>query len=60
LAEVIVDISTTGNTLLANRLRRVGAPVLKSEAVLASGLDCKWPDAVRRARDEIAVRVAGA
>lgn len=60
LAEVIVDISTTGNTLLANRLRRVGAPVLKSEAVLASGLDCKWPDVVRRARDEIAMRVAGA
>jgi ATP phosphoribosyltransferase len=45
-AELIVDITTTGATLLANNLKIVSdGVILRSEAQLAASLTAAWPDA---------------
>lgn len=45
-AEVVVDITTTGATLAANHLKRLGdGTILRSQARLAAGLLARWPDA---------------
>ncbi len=48
-AEVVVDITTTGATLLANNLKIVGEGViLRSRAQLAAGLGAAWDEAALR------------
>ena len=49
-AEVVVDITTTGSTLSANRLKilRDGV-ILRSEASFALSIGAAWPQPVRRA-----------
>lgn len=61
-AEVVVDITTTGATLVANELKiLVDGTILKSEAVLAAGLRAAWtPEARNAARsllDRLGARV---
>ncbi len=51
-ADLIVDITTTGNTLTANGLKRVGdGLILASQAYLIGSLTADWSD---RARDAFA------
>lgn len=46
LAEVVVDITTTGATLEANHLKRLDdGLILRSQAQLAAGLGAPWPQA---------------
>ena len=49
-AEAIADITTTGSTLRANRLKILAdGVILKSEAVLFRSLDAAWDDAAQAA-----------
>ncbi|MDX2233865.1 MAG: ATP phosphoribosyltransferase [Hyphomonadaceae bacterium] len=50
VADVIVDITTTGATLSANHLKPLSdGLILKSQAQLAVSRDAPWPEAVRDA-----------
>lgn len=47
-ADIIVDITTTGNTLAANHLKILDdGLILRSQATLAASLNAAWPEAVR-------------
>lgn len=49
-ADLIVDITTTGNTLTANGLKRVGdGLILASQAYLVASLTAGWGERARRA-----------
>ena len=43
-AEIVVDITSTGETLRANHLKIVGAPILRSEAQLRASIAAVWTD----------------
>lgn len=58
-AELIVDITTTGETLRANGLRILDdGVILKSQANLIAANTAQWPDEAKAARDQI-VRALG-
>jgi ATP phosphoribosyltransferase len=58
LAELIVDITTTGTTLAANGLKVVeDGVILKSEASLVSSKVAPWTDALRTVERRIAARL---
>lgn len=64
VADVIVDITTTGATLSANHLRPLtDGLILKSQAQLAVSRDADWPEPVRAAfgaiLDQIEARARG-
>ncbi len=57
-ADLIVDITTTGETLRANGLRVLDdGLILRSEANLIASHAAPWPSPVREARDEIMRRL---
>ncbi len=57
-AEVIVDITSTGETLAANHLKVLAdGVVLKSEAALFRASDAHWSAATRTLCDEVASRL---
>ncbi len=58
-AELIVDITTTGETLRANGLKILtDGVILKSEANLVASNVAPWSPALRSARDALAARLA--
>jgi ATP phosphoribosyltransferase len=58
LAELVVDITTTGTTLKANGLKVLGdGVILKSEANLVSSKAAPWTDALRAVERQIAGRL---
>lgn len=61
LADVIVDITTTGSTLKANHLKVLqDGVILRSEAHLAVSLAADWPAASRRRGEALVARLAAA
>ncbi len=59
-ADLIVDITTTGETLRANGLRILDdGVILRSEANLVAARGAAWSDTARAARDEIVARMRG-
>ncbi len=59
LAELIVDITTTGATLRANGLKVLDdGVILKSQANLVSSKCAPWTDALRAVERQIAARLA--
>ena len=61
LAELIVDITTTGATLKANGLKVVeDGVILKSEAKLVSSNAAPWTDELRAVERQIAARLGAA
>ena len=57
-AEAIADITTTGSTLRANRLKILkDGVILKSEAVLFRSLDAAWDAAAQAAWEAISDRL---
>jgi ATP phosphoribosyltransferase len=57
-AELIVDITTTGETLRANGLKILGdGVILKSEANLVASNVAPWSPALKAARDTLAARL---
>jgi ATP phosphoribosyltransferase len=59
LAELIVDITTTGATLKANGLKVLDdGLILKSEANLVSSKAAAWTDELRAVERQIAARLA--
>jgi ATP phosphoribosyltransferase len=59
LAELIVDITTTGATLRANGLKILDdGVVLKSQANLVSSNGASWTPDLRRLEREVAARLA--
>jgi ATP phosphoribosyltransferase len=60
LAEVIVDITTTGATLAANDLKVLDdGVILKSQAQLAASLKANWGKDALAAADRLTTRIAG-
>lgn len=58
-AEVIVDITTTGNTLAANDLKVLDdGAILKSQAQLAASTVAAWTDSARTAAAALTSRIA--
>lgn len=61
LADVIVDITTTGSTLRANHLKVLeDGVILRSQAHLAVSLATGWPAAARRRAEALIARIAEA
>jgi ATP phosphoribosyltransferase len=61
LADVIVDITTTGSTLTANHLKVLeDGIILRSEAHLAVSLGADWPEGARRRAEALVARIAQA
>ena len=59
IADVIVDITTSGETLRANHLKPLSPPMLRSEAVLAGALKASdWSDDALAALEQIMDRIA--
>jgi ATP phosphoribosyltransferase len=59
LADVIVDITTTGSTLKANHLKVLeDGVILRSEAQLAVSLVAEWPDETRHRAEVLVKRLA--
>ena len=57
-ADLIVDITTTGNTLRANALKVIrDGTILQSEACLITSKSAQWTPAMRGARNEILARL---
>ena len=55
IADIIVDITTTGSTLAANKLKIVGGGViLKSQAILAASRNAVWSAEARASFERIA------
>lgn len=60
-AELIVDITSTGETLRANGLRILDdGVILKSQATLVSSSVAPWSPAARKTRDHILARLSAA
>jgi ATP phosphoribosyltransferase len=58
-AELIVDITTTGSTLVANNLKLIGdGTILKSQAHLVAGLAADWTSEARGAARAVLDRLA--
>lgn len=55
-AELIVDITSTGATLTANRLKVIGE-ILKSEATLVASQSAAWTTPAKRAMKELRTRL---
>ena len=55
-AELIVDITTTGTTLAANRLKVIGE-ILKSQATLIASQSAAWSAPAKRAMEELRTRL---
>ena len=59
-AELIVDITTTGETLRANGLRILDdGVILKSQANLIAANTAQWPEEAKAARDQIVRALSG-
>ena len=58
-ADVIVDITSTGTTLRANRLKMLDQPILRSQATLIASRNAAWTASDRDTRDEVVDRLAG-
>lgn len=59
-ADLIVDITTTGSTLTANALKRVGdGTILASEAYLVASLAAGWSPEAKTGLDKITGRIEG-
>lgn len=59
-ADLIVDITTTGSTLAANALKRVGdGTILASEAYLVAGLTAPWNAEAKAGLDALRSRIDG-
>jgi ATP phosphoribosyltransferase len=60
LAELIVDITTTGATLRANGLKPLDdGTILKSQAYLVSSRVAPWTAELRRLEGEVVARLGG-
>lgn len=58
-ADVIVDITSSGATLVANHLKILDDGVmLRSEAFLCASLSAEWPERARAAVEKILIRLA--
>ncbi len=58
-AEVVVDITSTGSTLVANHLKILDdGIILRSQANLLSSKVAHWPDPVKTLCDEVVAKVA--
>ena len=56
-ADVIVDITSTGSTLRANRLKMLDEPILRSQANLIESRAAPWGGRPRTLADEVTARV---
>lgn len=58
-AELIVDITSTGRTLLENGLKIVDdGVIMRSEAALTASLAARWPEAIRSTARAMLTRIA--
>jgi len=57
-AEIVVDITSSGETLRANHLKIIGGePILRSEAQLRASVAAPWPDATLATLETLIERV---